>query len=235
AGKSVVAGSPRGVNMAKVFLRGLLQKAHVVSPTKGLWIFIDGAVCRNQGVEMRVVGDMQKAAGSLATSFQQARLAVSDKTRLVVSSPGTGKELISSLTAEGIPSKLTGSAVDLGGDAAGATRSQKKFRMRLKSAKLRSNQTQKLRRLHGSHKDWSFPIVGDDAFLGAVLGDFDELLAAFSADVARLGWRKAAAHPHGETLTGGADLQLVQAELNSFAKKGSMDLWGGTLTVVSGG
>ncbi|CAK0806261.1 unnamed protein product, partial [Prorocentrum cordatum] len=71
-----------------------------------------------------------------------ARLTMSDKTRLVVSSPGIGKELISSPTAVGIPVKLTGSAVDLGVDAAGAKwRSQKKFRMRLKRAKLRSNQT----------------------------------------------------------------------------------------------
>ncbi|CAK0866039.1 unnamed protein product, partial [Prorocentrum cordatum] len=275
------------VDMANAFLHGILQKAHVVSLTTGLWTLIDDAVCRNEGVEMRVVGDMQMAAESLATSFQQARLTISDKTRLVVSSPGIGKELIFSLTAVGIPVKLTGSAVDYGVDVAGAKRrSQKKFRARLERAKLRSNRIHKLRRLHGRHKaavaivrqtalqatlgiddpgvllrralntewirlwlaqpafhtrikrawsivraklgdevswrgirgDWSFPTVGNDAFKDAALGDFDELLAASSADVARTGWRKAAAHPRGETLTGGADLQLAQAELNSFAK-----------------
>ncbi|CAK0794216.1 unnamed protein product, partial [Prorocentrum cordatum] len=319
AGKSVVAGSPRGVDMAKVLPHGILQKAHDVSPTTGPWTFIDDTVCRNEGVEMTVVGDMQFAARSLATSFQQK-----DKTGRELSRRREGADPLAHRV------KRTCSAVDLGVDVAGAKgRSQKKSRTRRERAKLRPNRIHKLRRLHGSHKVaqdlWRtgsypaatfgrqvtgvpptavlslrrqaavaivghkrgrclqtalqatlgvddpgapaqlcrlllpkrvgkrsrlllggvtallarsiglFPTVGDDASKGAVLGDFDELLAAFSADVARLGWRKAAAHPRGETLTGGADLQLAQAELNSFVKKGSMDLWGATLAVLSGG
>ena len=35
-GKSVVAGSPRRVDMAKVILHGLLDAAHVASPRAGL-------------------------------------------------------------------------------------------------------------------------------------------------------------------------------------------------------
>jgi hypothetical protein len=169
AGKSVVAGSPRGVGMAKVLPHGILQKAHDVSPTTGLWTFIGDTVCSNERVEVRGAGGMQKAVESLATSFPQTWLTISDKTRLAVSSPGIEQELISSLIAVGIPIKLTGSAVDLGVDAAGAKRrSQKKFRVRLKRAKLRPNQIHKLRRLHGSHtvaqglwRTGSYPAAAD--------------------------------------------------------------------------
>eukprot|EP00959_Pyramimonas_sp_CCMP1952_P345967 7245791-Pyramimonas_sp.AAC.1 len=65
-GKSIVAGSPRGVDMAKVMLHGLLQEAHVACPRAGLWTFFDDTVCRTECARATVIGDMKSAAQSLA-------------------------------------------------------------------------------------------------------------------------------------------------------------------------
>eukprot|EP00959_Pyramimonas_sp_CCMP1952_P372032 7790419-Pyramimonas_sp.AAC.1 len=50
-----------------------------------LWTFIGDAVCRTEGVRATVIGDMLSAAQSLAQSFKDNRLTISDKTKLVAS------------------------------------------------------------------------------------------------------------------------------------------------------
>eukprot|EP00959_Pyramimonas_sp_CCMP1952_P183658 3840221-Pyramimonas_sp.AAC.1 len=47
--RSIVAGSPRGVSLAKVFLHPILQRAHTLSPRAGLWTFVDDTVARTEG------------------------------------------------------------------------------------------------------------------------------------------------------------------------------------------
>eukprot|EP00959_Pyramimonas_sp_CCMP1952_P045513 950980-Pyramimonas_sp.AAC.1 len=121
-GKSIVAGSPRGVDMAKVMLHCLLQEAHVASPRAGLWTFIDDTVCRTESARTTVIGDMKSAAQSIAQLFKDNRLTISDKTKLVASDDALGSSLVTSLKSMGIPVTLTPSAVDLGVDAAGDRR-----------------------------------------------------------------------------------------------------------------
>ncbi|CAK0877114.1 unnamed protein product [Prorocentrum cordatum] len=187
-----------------------------------------------------VIGDMKSAAQSLAQSFKDKRVTISDKTKLSM----------------GIPVTHTPSAVDLGVDATGARRrARPKFRSRVARASARQGKIQKLRRLAGSHKvgwepleatrwrragaegpeDYTFLSFGEAGYSDTVLEDFSELLADFEHDCRAAAWRLAAKHPDGEQLADGADLHGIQRELDAFAKSGAMDMWGATVSVIAGG
>eukprot|EP00959_Pyramimonas_sp_CCMP1952_P238280 4979351-Pyramimonas_sp.AAC.1 len=47
--RSIVAGFPRGVGLAKLFLHPILEFVHRRSPAAGLWTFVDDTTARCEG------------------------------------------------------------------------------------------------------------------------------------------------------------------------------------------
>ncbi|CAK0809774.1 unnamed protein product, partial [Prorocentrum cordatum] len=110
--RSAVAGSARGVSLAKVFIHGVLGKAHQVAPQAPLWTSVDDTTARCEGSRQMVKQEMKQVATQFVEGFVEAEL----------ESPA-------------LPLQLALDATDRGGDAAaGRRRCRKKQRKRLLAA-----------------------------------------------------------------------------------------------------
>ncbi|CAK0873750.1 unnamed protein product [Prorocentrum cordatum] len=117
--RSAVAGSAQGASSAMVHIRQVLQRAHEVAPTCGLWTFMDDTAARMDGSRRPVVEAVRCASQFFERGFVVERgLAISENTAALASDAGLAEELWSALTTPGAPATKASKAVDLGCDAA---------------------------------------------------------------------------------------------------------------------
>eukprot|EP00959_Pyramimonas_sp_CCMP1952_P388859 8147505-Pyramimonas_sp.AAC.1 len=88
--RSIVAGSPRGVSLARVFRHPVLQRAHTLSPRAWLWRLVDDTVARTDGTHNEAPEKLIEVALALAQGIRQQRLTISDKTVLI----GTDRQMV---------------------------------------------------------------------------------------------------------------------------------------------
>ncbi|CAK0892144.1 unnamed protein product, partial [Prorocentrum cordatum] len=146
--RSVVAGSARGVSLAKVFIRGVLEKAREVAPQAPLWTFVDDTTARCEGSRLMVKQGMKQVATQFVEgSVEERGLIISNKSKLLASDTQLGRELQAELESPALPLQLALGATDLGGDAAaGRRRCCKKRRTRLLAAGRRGSRIMRMRR-----------------------------------------------------------------------------------------
>eukprot|EP00959_Pyramimonas_sp_CCMP1952_P318103 6656812-Pyramimonas_sp.AAC.1 len=101
--RSVVAGSPRGVGLAKLFLHPILDMVHGRSPAAGLWTFVDDATARCEGSRASVGPAMVTAAMDLKAGLEDQRMIISSKTVLIGSNPSITRRVAGQLRARGLP------------------------------------------------------------------------------------------------------------------------------------
>eukprot|EP00959_Pyramimonas_sp_CCMP1952_P128987 2697328-Pyramimonas_sp.AAC.2 len=117
--RSLVAGSARGVALAKVFLHPVLELAHRGNPSAGLWTFVDDTVVRCEGSVNTVSEQLVEVSTDICMGLVRQRMAISEKTTVIGSDLEQAKKATQRLLRRGIPAKATGVATDLGLDTAG--------------------------------------------------------------------------------------------------------------------
>ncbi|CAK0847722.1 unnamed protein product [Prorocentrum cordatum] len=128
--RSILAGSPEGVRLAKAFMGPILHRAQLTKQADiGLWTFVDDTVLRSQGTEAKVEKQLIDNGAMLGECLKEAGLTVSPKTTVRASSPKLAIAIAKGLQQRGIPAKAEGNFTDLGVDCnAASMRTRRKGR-----------------------------------------------------------------------------------------------------------
>eukprot|EP00959_Pyramimonas_sp_CCMP1952_P343446 7194161-Pyramimonas_sp.AAC.1 len=141
--KGIIAGSPHGTTLARLILLPILRQAQAQAELAQMWTFVDDTVLRAEGVLRTLLKHLPSAAKTLCDGLKEFELPISDKTVLIGSTPKVRKLLAKKLRLYDIPVTATAAAVDLGVDAAAATR-----RVQAKARKRQSSAAARFRKIH---------------------------------------------------------------------------------------
>eukprot|EP00959_Pyramimonas_sp_CCMP1952_P474415 9503429-Pyramimonas_sp.AAC.1 len=77
--RSLVAGSARGVGLAKLFLHPILERAHRMAPQSSLWTFVDDTVARQEGSRQAVCDCIIQVTEILTDGLKEQMMKMSNK------------------------------------------------------------------------------------------------------------------------------------------------------------